>query len=185
MEAGRGSETVKCCFLPRFTQSRHSSSGELAVLEADKNVFAVAAEQFSLYDLDEQYLPIGIETSITLGIGECLQIVGLNDCWIEEAFAQRLSPEQMEQLKAGEGCVIRNPIPMQVGEEQIGTTQIEAGTNIAVAGKEFPVLLSLNGYDTYFSVGNNGFLAVPFYPTSRQTVRRQRVSSRFGCWHGD
>ena len=133
------------------------SSGELAALEADKNVFAVAAEQFSLYDLDEQYLPIGIETSITLGIGECLQIVGLNDCWIEDAFAQRLALEQMEQLKAGEGCVIRNPIPMQVGEEQIGTTQIEAGTNIAVAGKEFPVLLSLNGYDTYFSVGNNGF----------------------------
>lgn len=133
------------------------SSGELAALEADKNVFAVAAEQFSLYDLDEQYLPIGIETSIPLGIGECLQIVGLNDCWIEDAFAQRLSPEQMERLKAGEGCVIRNPIPMQVGEGQIGTTQIEAGTNIAVAGKEMPVLLSLNGYDTYFSVGNNGF----------------------------
>ena len=133
------------------------SSGELAALEADKNVFAVAAEQFSLYDLDEQYLPIGIETSITLGIGECLQIVGLNDCWIEDAFAQRLSPEQMERLKAGEGCVIRNPIPMQVGEGQIGTTQIEAGTNIAVAGKEMPVLLSINGYDTYFSVGNNGF----------------------------
>ena len=63
----------------------------------------------------------------------------------------------MEQLKAGEGCVIRNPIPMQIGEEHIGTTQIEAGTHITVAGKEFPVLLSLDGYDTYFSVGNNGF----------------------------
>ena len=133
------------------------SSSELAALEANENVSAVAAEQFSLYHLDEQYHPIGIETSITLGVSECFQIVGLNDRWIEDEFAQRLSPEQMEQLKAGEGCVIRNPIPMQIGEEHIGTTQIEAGTHITVAGKEFPVLLSLDGYDTYFSVGNNGF----------------------------
>ena len=122
------------------------SSSELAALEANENVSAVAAEQFSLYHLDEQYHPIGIETSITLGVSECFQIVGLNDRWIEDEFAQRLSPEQMEQLKAGEGCVIRNPIPMQIGEEHIGTTQIEAGTHITVAGKEFPVLLSLDGY---------------------------------------
>ena len=133
------------------------SPSELATLEADENVSAVAAEQFSLYPLNQQNRPIGIETSIRLGIGECLQIVGLNDCWIEDAFAQRLSPEQMEQLKAGEGCVIRNPIPMQIGEEQIGITRIEEGANITVAQKEFPVLLSLDGYDTYFSVGNSGF----------------------------
>lgn len=133
------------------------SPSELAALEADENVSAVAAEQFSLYHLNQQNRPIGIETSIPLGIGECLQIVGLNDCWIEDAFAQRLTPERIEQLKAGEGCVIRNPIPMQIGEEQIGTTQIQEGTRITVAGKEFPVLLSLSGYDTYFSVGNSGF----------------------------
>jgi len=132
-------------------------SGELAALEADENVSAVAAEQFSLYELDEQYHPIGMETGITLGIGECLQVVGLNDCWMEDVFAKRLTPEQMEQLKAGEGCVIRNPILMQIGEEQIGTTQIDEGTHITVAGKDLPVLLSLSGYDTYFSVGNSGF----------------------------
>lgn len=133
------------------------SSSELAALEANENVSAVAAEQFSLYDLDEQNRPIGIETSITLGIGECFQVVGLNDYWIEDVFAERLTPEQTEQLKAGEGCVIRNPIPMQIGEEQIGTTQIEEGASVVVTGKEFPVLLSLSGYDTYFSVGNIGF----------------------------
>ncbi len=133
------------------------SPSELAALEADENVSAVAAEQFSLYHLDQQNRPIGIETSIPLGNGECLQIVGLNDCWIEDVFAQRLTPKQMEQLKAGEGCVIRNPIPMQIGEEQTGTTQIQEGTRITVMGKEFLVLLSLGGYDTYFSVGNRGF----------------------------
>lgn len=133
------------------------SSSELTALEADENVSAVAAEQFSLYDLDEQNRPTGIETSIVLGIGECFQIVGLNDRWIEDVFAERLTPEQTELLKAGEGCVIRNPIPMQIGEEQIGTTQIEEGASVIVTGKEFPVLLSLSGYDTYFSVGNRGF----------------------------
>lgn len=133
------------------------SPGELKALKADGNVSAVAAEQFSLYDLDEQNRPIGMETDISLGMGETFQIFGWNDCWMDHVFSESLTSEQLEQIKNGEGCVIRNPIPMQVEGIEIGTTHIEEGSYITVAGKEMQVLLSLSGYDMYFSVGNSGF----------------------------
>ena len=131
---------------------------ELAALEADERVTSVAAEQFTLYELDGQNRPVGIETDLVLGPGETFQIFGLNDRWVEHEFAGRLTPEQLGALKAGEGCVVRNPIPMAVEGVSYGTTHVEAGSTITIAGKELPVLLSLSGYEGYFSVGNSGFI---------------------------
>ena len=131
---------------------------ELAALEADERVTSVAAEQFTLYELDGQNRPVGIEAGLVLGPGETFQIFGLNDRWVEHEFAGRLTPEQLGALKAGEGCVVRNPIPMAVEGVSYGTTHVEAGSTITIAGKELPVLLSLSGYEGYFSVGNSGFI---------------------------
>ena len=134
------------------------SPEELARMEADQNVASVAAQQFSLYELDEQYHPVGIDTDFALGLAERFQIYGLNDDWMDAVFADRLTDEQLRGLKAGEGCVIRNPLPLEVEGETIGTTHIEEGRMITVAGRELPVLLSISGYDGYFSVGNGGFI---------------------------
>ncbi len=134
------------------------SPDDLAALEADENVSTVAAEQYTLYDLDEQNRPMGVETDIELGVGETFQIFGFNDCWMDYAFASRLTDEQLELLKAGEGCVVRNPIPMEIEGVTFGTTHVEAGEVITVAGKELTVLHSMSGYDGYFSVGNSGFV---------------------------
>lgn len=126
-------------------------------LEADGNVEEVAAEQFTLYDLDENNRPIGVETDIVLGPGETFQIFGLNTLWMEDKFADRLSKEQLKMLQDGQGCVVRNPIPMEIEGVSIGTTYVEEGSMITVAGEKLPVLLSMGGYDGYFSVGNGGF----------------------------
>lgn len=134
------------------------SPKELAKMEADQNVAAVAAQQFSLYELDEKYFPVGIDTDFALGIAEKFQIVGLNDCWTDHTFADRLTDEHLQMLKAGEGCVVRNPIPMEITGQLIGTTHIDVGSTITIAGRELPVLLSLSGYDSYFSIGNGGFI---------------------------
>lgn len=131
---------------------------ELAALEADERVAFVAAEQFSFYELDGEYAPAGIETNLVLGPGENFQIFGFNDAWMDYEFAQRLSDGELAALKAGEGCVVRNPIPMEFDGVSFGTTCIEEGSVVIVAGRELPVLLSLSGYDSYFSVGNSGFI---------------------------
>ena len=134
------------------------SPKELQEMEADEKIAQVAAQQFSLYELDEQNRPKGVETDISLGVGETFQIFGFNDIWMDYAFSSRLTKEQLEQLKAGEGCVIRNPIPMEIGGESFGTTHVEEGSTVTVSGKKLPVLLSMEGYDDYFSVGNRGFV---------------------------
>lgn len=131
---------------------------ELVQMKADGHVEAVAAQQFSRYELDAQYRPVGVETDFALGIGETFQVFGLNDSWMDYAFAKRLTEEELNALRAGEGCVVRNPLPIEIEGEKIGTTCIEAGRTITVAGRKLPVLLSMSGYDGYFSVGNSGFI---------------------------
>ena len=134
------------------------SPEEKKALELEENVDYVAAQQFSLYELDEQNRPIGIDTDLVLGVGESFQIFGFNDCWMDYEFASRLTKEQLDMLKAGKGCVVRNPIPMEIDGVSFGTTYVEEGSTVTVSGKKLPVLLSMSGYDGYFSVGNNGFV---------------------------
>lgn len=131
---------------------------ELARMEEDQHVESVAAQQYAVYELDEQYAPVGIGTDFVLSVGERFQIYGYNDCWVDYSFVDRLTEEQMKMLKAGEGCVVRNPVPMEIEGTMAMTTNIEEGRTITIAGKKLQVLLSLSGYDGYFSVGNGGFI---------------------------
>ena len=135
------------------------SPDELKQMEADPNVAAVAAQQFILYESDEQYAPIGIETDIDFANNpvEKFQIYGVNDYWADYRFEGQLTEEQLKILKAGKGCVVRNPLPVNIEGIDAGTTCIEEGSTITISGKPLQVLLTLNGYDGYFSVGNNGF----------------------------
>ncbi len=134
------------------------SPEELRKMEQDENVKEVAAQQFSVYEPDEDNQPIGVETDIILGVAERFQIFGFNDLWMDYRFGERLTEEQMELLKTGAGCVVRNPIPMEIEGVSFGNTHVEEGSIITVAGKKLPVLLSMSGYDGYFSVGNSGFI---------------------------
>lgn len=134
------------------------SPEDLQKMEAEENVEEVAAQQLSVYELDEQYYLEGVKTDFTLGIGEAFQIFGFNEGFADYSFKEKLSKEQLEAFKAGEGCVVRNPLPLEVEGMQIGTTHIEEGSVITIEGRKLPVLLSISGYDSYFSIGNNGFL---------------------------
>lgn len=131
---------------------------ELAALEADENVEAVAALQFSLYFLDGQSQPDGILFDRAMQPGETLQIVGLNRTYWQSRFGGSLSPEQMRQLLDGEGCVVRNPVPLTIEGNEVARTEIPQGSEISVAGRKLKVLETLDGYEGYFSVGNSGFV---------------------------
>lgn len=135
------------------------SAEELEQMEADPNITAVAAQQVTLYEPDEKYRPMGIETDIHF-VGnpvERFQIYGVNDLWADYCFDGRLTQEQLAALKSGEGCVVRNPLPIEIEGFDMGMTCVGEGGAITIAGKKLRVLLALNGYDMYFSVGNNGF----------------------------
>lgn len=134
------------------------SPEELEKLEANENIFSVAAMQFSLYEQDKTGQITGIALDFTLQPGETFQILGLNDSYLDAFFGSMLTPEELEAFRQGKGCIVRNPIPLNIGGQEIPRSEIAAGSDVIVAGQKLPVLFTLNNYDGYLSVGNSGFI---------------------------
>ncbi len=133
------------------------SGDVLKTMEKDENVEFVAAMQFSLYPLNEQNKPDGISLGFDLRMGETFQVVGLNAAYLDAYFGEQIPDADLELLKSGAGCVVRNPVPLIFDGEEIARTDIKAGSTVTVAGKELRVFKTLDGYDGYMSVGHNSF----------------------------
>ena len=133
------------------------SPEEYQSMEDDPRVAELTAMQLSLYDQGTDGYPEGIAFGFPLQPAETFQVIGLNDAHWDKAFSF-LPAEVLEKLKAGEGCMVRNPLPLVFEGQEIPRTQILTGDTITVAGRELEVLHTLDGYDTYLSVGNSGFV---------------------------
>ena len=120
---------------------------DLNTLRKNEAVQSVAAIQFSLYEQNENGLLDEISLEFQLKPGETFQVVGLNDEYWDYFMGDQLPEEQLGQLKSGNACIVRNPIPMSYGEDVLKFTNIEAGESICVAGMELDVLKTLDGYD--------------------------------------
>ncbi len=133
------------------------STEEYQAMRDDTRVEELTAMQFSYYEQGTDGYPLGIAFGFPLQPAETFQVVGLNGAYWDRAFSS-LPPELLEKLKAGEGCMVRNPLPLVFEGQEIPRTSIRAGDTITVAGRELTVLATLDGYETYLSVGNNGFV---------------------------
>ena len=133
------------------------SPREYQAMRDDPRVAELTAIQFSLYEQGPDGRLDGIQFGIPLQPAETFQVAGLNGAYWDKAFSH-LPPELLAKLKAGEGCIVRNPIPLNFQGQDIPRTSIPAGETITVAGRELEVLFTLDGYDSYLSVGNNGFV---------------------------
>ena len=133
------------------------SEDALVELRENEAVKSVAVIQFSLYEQNEAGQLDGIDIGFPLKPGETFQVVGLNDEYWDYFIGSELSADQLEQLKSGNACVVRNPIPVSYGDGQLEFTSIEAGSTICVAGTDLEVLKTLDGYDGYLGIGNGGF----------------------------
>lgn len=126
-------------------------------MEEDPRVAELTALRFTLYNQGADGYPEGIGFGLRLQPAETFQVAGLNGPYWDKAFPS-LPPETLARLKNGEGCMIRNPIPLVFEGEEIPRTSIQRGEVLTVAGRELPVLETLDGYDGYLSVGNSGFV---------------------------
>ena len=133
------------------------SPEEYQAMGDDPRVEELGAMQFSCYEQGADGCPAGIEFGCPLQPAETFQVVGLNGAYWDRAFSS-LPPELLEKLKAGEGCMVRNPLPLVFEGQEIPRTSIQTGDVITVAGRELAVLATLDDYDTFLSVGNNGFI---------------------------
>jgi ABC-type lipoprotein release transport system permease subunit len=133
------------------------SPREYQAMRDDPRVAELTALQFSLYDQGPDGRLDGIQFGLPLQPAETFQVAGLNGAYWDKAFSH-LPPELLAKLKAGEGCIVRNPIPLNFDGQDIPRTSIPAGETITVAGRELEVLYTLDDYDGYLAVGNNGFV---------------------------
>lgn len=138
-------------------ESAGFSPGEYQAMKDDPRVAELTAMQFSLYEQGQDGYPAGISFGFPLQPAETFQVVGLNGAYWDRAFSS-LTPEVLEKLKAGEGCMVRNPLPLVFEGQEIPRTSIQTGDTVTVAGRELPVLHTLDSYDTYLSVGSHGFV---------------------------
>ena len=136
------------------------SADALRELQENESVQSVAAIQFSLYEQNEAGKPDGIDIGFALKPGETFQVIGLNDEYWDYFMGSELSADQLEELKSGNACVVRNPISVSYGEEPLEFTSIEAGSTICVAGTDLAVFETLDGYEGYLGIGNGGFTNV-------------------------
>lgn len=133
------------------------SADDLKAMEEDSRVAAVAAMQFSLYAPNGQNRPEGISLGFALHAGESFQVAGLNAAYWDSYFGGKIADSDLQRLKSGDGCIVRNPVPIVFDGAEIVRTEIQTGSTITVAGKELQVLDTMDGYDGYLSVGNGGF----------------------------
>lgn len=133
------------------------SPGEYRAMREDSRVAELTAMQFSYYEQGPDGYPVGIELGFPLQAAETFQVVGLNGAYWDRAFSA-LPPELLAALKSGAGCMVRNPLPLVFEGQEIPRTAVQAGSVITVAGQELAVLDTLDGYETYLSVGNSGFI---------------------------
>jgi len=133
------------------------SAGDLNKLRQNSAVSSLAAKQFSLYEPDDAGQITDISLGFTLQPGETFQIAGLNDAYWDYFMGDGLSAEELSLLKSGRACIVRNPLPVRYGDTELERTNFAPGETIFVAGRDIPIIGTLDGYDGYVSVGNSGF----------------------------
>ena len=133
------------------------SADDLEELRQNSAVSSVAAIQFLLYKPDDTGHISDIALGFELQPGETFQVVGLNDDYWDYFMGSELSAEDLTLLKSGKACIVRNPLALNYGGTELERTSFAAGDAISVAGRDIPIIATLDGYDGYVSVGNSGF----------------------------
>ena len=133
------------------------SADDLEELRQSSAVSSVAAIQFLLYKPDDAGHISDIALGFELQPGETFQVVGLNDDYWDYFMGSELSAEDLTLLKSGKACIVRNPLALNYGGTELERTSFVAGDTISVAGRDIPIIATLDGYDGYVSVGNSGF----------------------------
>jgi hypothetical protein len=148
-------------------------------------ISSVSTLKYSLYKQGKGgTLPI--ETGCKLKPGETLQIVGVDEERLK-TLVPSLTEDEIQALKAGKACLVKNPIAISYEGNQMETTSFHAGDIVSVAHTELKVLgnCAAVGLDNQGFV--NGVQVVVFDPVYDQLIRKEqlfRTVSGFRRWSG-
>lgn len=123
-------------------------------LKSTPGISSVSTLKYSLYMPDKTGNIPDIETSFSLQPGEVLHIAGIDEQRISEQVPS-ISEQDLQALKNGTACLIKNPIAMSYVDTPIANTTITTGETISVNGKPLAVVGELGNSVT---LENDGFV---------------------------
>jgi ABC-type antimicrobial peptide transport system permease subunit len=121
-------------------------------LKSQKGVSLVSTLKFSLYK-QESDGTLPIEAGLQLKPGETLQIVGVDEERLK-ALMPSLAKDEIQALKDGKACLVKNPIAISYEGKQRSATSFTAGDTISIANNELKVL----GNSDIIGLDNAGFV---------------------------
>jgi len=160
-------------------------------LRAATGVSALPTLKHKSFMVDENGIRADVDTSLPLQPYEALHIAGVN----EERLLSLLpsvSEQDLYELKTGAACLVKNPIPISFGDENVSSTEIKTGDIITVNGLSLraagladqPVMLDgagfINGvqiivYDTVFDEITGQRNYTELYPILSHNADREAV----------
>ena len=121
-------------------------------LKSQEGVSSVSTLKYSLYmQAKDGTLPI--EAGFKLKPSETLQIVGVDEERLK-ALMPTLTKDEIQELKDGKACLVKNPIAISYEGIKTETTSFTAGDTISVANNELKVL----GNSDAIGFDNGGFV---------------------------
>lgn len=112
----------------------------------------VSATRLSVFMTDaDDVLPF--ETDLSVQSHETLQVVNVDEAGLQ-IYAPDLSDQDMQALKDGTGCLVKNPIALSYGETTVPHTNLAVGDYVRLGDKT----LRISGLiDTAITINNDGF----------------------------
>lgn len=121
-------------------------------LKSQEEVTSVYTLKYSLY-MQKSDGTLPIETGFKLKPSETLQIAGVDEERLE-ALIPSLTEDEIQALKDGKACLVKNPIALSYEGKPMETTSFSAGDAISVAHNELKVL----GNCSAVGLDNQGFV---------------------------
>ena len=149
------SQDVQKLHLGDYSITNESIGFEPSIVEdlkSQEGVSSIYTLKYSLY-MQESDGTLPIETGFNLKPSETLQIVGV-DLERLKALMPSLTENEIQALKDGKACLVKNPIAISYEGKQTEITSFTAGSTISVANNELKVLGNCNAV----GLDNQGFV---------------------------
>lgn len=154
LDASAGVEQMHLGDYSITSQSVGFSQEDITRIREIPGVERISTLKYSLYESDETGNWEGITTSFAPHPGETVQVIGLDEARLQ-GYVPSISEQDLQALKDGTACLIKNPIAMSFGNAEIKNTALSVGESISVNGKPLKIVGVLNSAIT---IENEGFI---------------------------
>ena len=154
LDASAGVEQMHLGDYSMTSQSTGFSQEDVQRIRETPGVERVSTLKYSLYQPDEMGNWAGIKTSFTPQPGETVQVIGLDEARLH-GYVPSISGQDLQALKNGTACLIKNPIALSYGNTELKSTMLSTGESISLNGKSLKIVSVLNSAVT---IENEGFI---------------------------